>query len=363
MATSEVLIFDPIGEGVSAKDVAEAIPAGATEILVRINSPGGDVYQGIAIYSVLKNSGAKVRVRVEGVAASAASLIAMAGDEIEMCDGSFMLVHEPWGGGVGTADDLQAASEDMARMRDSFIAIYAKRTGRSAAEIAALMKEDRLLTAQEAVELGFADSISAGAAAIMMSVLPRKLRAMIAARKEISMAKMADEDKEDLNAKIAALEATVAKLSKKMEDDSDADDDKSEARAEDDGDDDVDPDKKDAKASDDEPDGDEEDDAPPKSRSAKAAARKAGFKAGIAYAREVNDLCSLAGRPAMAASFIRDAMPVADIRKALLKAAADMPHSARIMTARDTFQRAPEAEASKGWDAAIARLPAARTKR
>lgn len=357
MATPEILIFDPIGEGVLAKDVASEIPKGASELLVRINSPGGDVYQGIAIYSALKNSGARVKVRVEGIAASAASLIAMAGDEIEMCDGSLMLVHEPWGDAVGTAGDLQAVSEDLARLRDSFIAIYAKRSGRSVDDIAALMKEDRLLTAQEAVDLGFADTISAGAAAIQMSVLPRKLRAMIAA-KEKSMAKMADDDKDDLNAKIAALEAKIAKMAKKMEDDESDDEKKPSAKAEDESDDD--PDEKKAAKAEDEPDGDEGDDSAPKSRSAKARLREAGFKAGVAYAREVNDLCALAGRPAMAAKYIRDGVDVAAVRKALLTEAAQASHGARIMTARDTFQAAPEAEASKGWDTAIARLPAAR---
>ncbi|AVP67324.1 hypothetical protein C7H75_04785 [Prescottella equi] len=104
---AEVLIYDEIGSswwgGVSAKSFAKDLSAvEATDITVRLNSPGGDVFEGIAILNALRNHKARITVYVDGIAASAASFIAMAGDEIVMCRNAEMMIHDAWGTAAAT---------------------------------------------------------------------------------------------------------------------------------------------------------------------------------------------------------------------------------------------------------------------
>ena len=117
--SSTISIFDPIGErfdgqGVTAKRISAALRAiGQKEIVVQVNSPGGSFFEGFAIYNLLRNHNAKVTVQVMGLAASAASVIAMAGDEIQMGEGSFVMIHNAAVIAIGNRHDLTCPSLDL----------------------------------------------------------------------------------------------------------------------------------------------------------------------------------------------------------------------------------------------------------
>lgn len=127
------------------------------DLTVRINSPGGDVSAGVAIYNMLNEHEGYVTVKVDGLAASIASLIAMAGDKIIMLPGSMMMVHLPWTIAGGNADDMEQVVEMLKKTGESLIPIYAARTGLSEERIEELLRAETWMTAQDAVELGFAD--------------------------------------------------------------------------------------------------------------------------------------------------------------------------------------------------------------
>lgn len=126
------------------------------DITVRLNSGGGIAHEGAAIYAALKRHDGNVTVMVEGVAASAASLLAMAGDEIVMTAGSLMMIHDPAGITIGTADDHQAQADTLNKMSDNYATIYAARSGRDPEDVRSIMKAETWFTADEAVEAGFA---------------------------------------------------------------------------------------------------------------------------------------------------------------------------------------------------------------
>jgi ATP-dependent Clp protease, protease subunit len=160
-----ITIFDVIGidpwsgGGFNAKRMAGALRAiGNKPIAVQINSPGGDMFEGLAIYNLLREHKAEVTVQVMGLAASAASVIAMAGDRIEMGLGSFLMIHNAWGLVVGNRLDFTAAAETFAQFDSAMADIYAARTGMDAKAIAKMMDAETFITAKEAVEKGFADS-------------------------------------------------------------------------------------------------------------------------------------------------------------------------------------------------------------
>lgn len=147
------------GEGVTAKRIAGVLRSiGKNPVTVNINSPGGDMFEGLAIYNLLREHPAKVTVRVMGLAASAASVIAMAGDEIEMGLGSFLMIHNSWGVVVGNQDDMRDAAATFAEFDAAMADIYAARTGGKAADIAQMMADETWLRAEAAIEAGFADA-------------------------------------------------------------------------------------------------------------------------------------------------------------------------------------------------------------
>lgn len=130
------------------------------DLTVHINSPGGDVFAGVAIYNALKDySKGKVVVKVDGLAASIASVVAMAGDEIIMSPGSMMMIHNPWSIGVGSSDELRKAADTLDQIKDSILPIYTERSGMSEDEVKDLMDAETWMTAEKAVELGFADTV------------------------------------------------------------------------------------------------------------------------------------------------------------------------------------------------------------
>lgn len=161
-------IFDEIGaDGVKAGDFRGQLAAiKAPAIALDINSPGGDVFAGIAMYNMLKQSGKTINVRVLGVAASAASLIAMAGDTIEMPANTFLMVHNPITGVYGNADELRKAADVLDKIGDSITAAYVNKTGMSSAAMKALLAKDTWLTADEAKAKGFATVVTEAIEAI-----------------------------------------------------------------------------------------------------------------------------------------------------------------------------------------------------
>jgi ATP-dependent Clp protease protease subunit len=159
---ASISIYDAIGqswdgEGVTAKRIGAALRSiGARDVTVNVNSPGGDFFEGVAIYNLLREHKAKVTVRVMGLAASAASVIAMAGDEILMGDGAFLMIHNAWAVAIGNRHDLQAAAEQLAPFDAAMADVYAARSGMTAKEAAALMDKETWIGASQAVEDGFA---------------------------------------------------------------------------------------------------------------------------------------------------------------------------------------------------------------
>ena len=178
-------IMDEIGAyGVSAKNFLNDLKAfdGST-IDLEINSPGGDVFAGLAIYNGLRNSGKTVNVKVLGLAASAASLIAMAGDSIEMPENTFMMIHNPWSFAAGDANEMRATADWLDKIGNSLVATYAKRTGKTEDEIKALLDSETWMTAQEAVDAGFATSVTEATqakASFDLDRLPENVRAVFA---------------------------------------------------------------------------------------------------------------------------------------------------------------------------------------
>ena len=129
-------------------------------IRVRINSPGGSVFDGTALYNGLKQHEAKVETYVDGIAASIASVIAMAGDKIYMAENAFMMIHEPWSLVIGTAEDIRKEAELLDKVGGTIIDTYAKRSDKDRDEIKQAMQEETWLVGQEAIDFGLADYIA-----------------------------------------------------------------------------------------------------------------------------------------------------------------------------------------------------------
>jgi ATP-dependent Clp protease protease subunit len=162
---TEILLYSEIGPwGVTAKDFVRVLAqVGDVPITLRINSPGGDVFDGYAIYNALKARSAPVNVVIDGIAASAASFIAMAGDTIESHEASMWMIHKSWGLAVGNADDMTDTAAVLNKIDGQLADIYAARTGKSAPEMMALMEAETWLTSSEAVASGFATGIVSAA--------------------------------------------------------------------------------------------------------------------------------------------------------------------------------------------------------
>lgn len=157
----DVIGDDGMGGGVSTKRIAAALRTiGKRDVTVQINSPGGDMFEGIAIYNLLRAHPAEVSIEVLGIAASAASIIAMAGDNIRMAPSSFLMLHNAWGVVIGNRHDMAEASALFERFDGALADIYAARSGKMRSEIAALLDAETFLTAEEAVTAGMADAIA-----------------------------------------------------------------------------------------------------------------------------------------------------------------------------------------------------------
>lgn len=158
---AEISIYDDIGgSGVTASDFVRDIAAiKATAITLRINSGGGSVWDGVAIYNSIRRHPATVTAYVDGIAASAASFIAMAADKVLMSPHSQMMIHEAAGLSIGTADDMRQMADILDKSSDNIAAIYAKKAGGTTEEWRTRMRAETWLSDEDAVTLGLADGI------------------------------------------------------------------------------------------------------------------------------------------------------------------------------------------------------------
>ena len=159
--TAEILIYDEIGYwGVTADDfVRELRSLDAKNITLRLNSPGGDVFDGLAIYNALRSHPATIVTQIDGIAASMASVIAMAGDTVTAYDASFLMIHNPWGFVIGDYNDMRKMAAALEKTAGVLAHAYASKTGKSDDAMAALMDAETWFTAAEAAEIGLVDTV------------------------------------------------------------------------------------------------------------------------------------------------------------------------------------------------------------
>lgn len=158
----EIYIYDEIGwYGVTADEfVRELAQVTASTIHLRLNTPGGMVFEGTAIYNALLQHPARVITHIDGIAASMGSIIALAGDEVRIATGAFVMIHDPWTVAIGGSADMRKEADLLDKLAGSMVEIYAaKMSGETPAEIAKLMGEETWWTAAEAVAIGFADAL------------------------------------------------------------------------------------------------------------------------------------------------------------------------------------------------------------
>jgi ATP-dependent Clp protease protease subunit len=308
---AEVLIYDEIGAyGVSAKGfLAElgALPDDAP-IDLRLNSPGGSVFDAVAIYNALKRHAGPITVWIDGIAASAASYIAMAGDEIVMPENAFLMIHDPAGLVMGTAEDMRATAEALDKVKGSLIQGYASKSGKAEEEIATLMAAETWLDANEALALGFIDRIAE----------PVKLAA------SFDVARFRNAPPEV----VEAIETVVGSTGSDTDGASEADAAGADDPEGDVGHDTIPPDEitppenRDVGVS----DGNTRPSSPSESTVAAAdtAPDATAIRAeAIGHARAVIDLCRLAGQPQMAGRFLEEDVGLDEVRTRLLAAKAE----------------------------------------
>lgn len=158
-------LYDAIGDwyGVSAKDFCKALAGiDAGTIHLRINSPGGDVFEARTIATALKQCGKTVVAHIDGVCASAATYVALAASSVEMAQGSFFMIHQAWAGIIGNSAELRDLAALLDKVDDSIIADYVAKSGEDADSIKQLMAAETWMTAQEALDFGFVDSVYDG---------------------------------------------------------------------------------------------------------------------------------------------------------------------------------------------------------
>ncbi|WP_428542680.1 head maturation protease, ClpP-related [Profundibacter sp.] len=291
---AEISIYDEIGAyGVSAKAFLAdfgKLPD-KTPLTLRLNSPGGSVFDAVAIYNALTRHAGNVTVSIDGIAASAASYIAMAGDEIIMPENAFLMIHDPSGMVMGTASDMRSMAEALDKIGASLLRGYAAKSGKAEKDIAKLMAKETWLDAAEALDMGFADTMA----------------------EPVKMAASFDVSRFQ-NTPPEIIEAVKAKNESVS----------------------VEP----------EP----EPDPSPVGKTTPEPDPATIRNEAMAYAKTVVDLCRLAGQPQMAAGFLSAETSLEDIRKALIDArAADDPD---ISSSHPQPGPAPQA---KPWGDVIAR--------
>lgn len=174
----EVAIYDEIGlGGVTADDfIGDLKQHAGKHVHLRLNSVGGDVVQGNAIYNALRRHKGGLTVHIDGLAASMASVIASAAPRTLIADNGMMMLHNPWTVTMGDADDLRKEADLLDKIKKAMVAAYKRKSGKDADEIVQMMDEETWLTAEQAVEVGLADAIEEGLEAAA-AVTPEDARA------------------------------------------------------------------------------------------------------------------------------------------------------------------------------------------
>lgn len=198
---AELYLYGAIGggwfdEGVTAKRVADDLKAlGKVKTIdVRINSEGGDVFDGKAIYSLLVENPAKIVVHIDGVAASAASFIAMAGNSIDIAEGAFVMIHDAYGISMGRAEEMRRYADLLDTVNATIRDVYTARTKQTDAKVRAWMADETWFTAKEAVANGFADKMTANlkvAASVTDASRYKHLPTALLPRRSAATAKLA----------------------------------------------------------------------------------------------------------------------------------------------------------------------------
>ncbi len=335
---TEVLIYDEIGAyGVTAKGFLadlSALPDGAP-IDLRLNSPGGSVFDAVAIFNALQRHEGTITVWIDGIAASAASYIAMAGDEIVMPENAFLMIHNPSGLVMGTSAEMREMADTMDKIAGSMIRGYAGRSGRSEEEIAALMAAETWFDAEAAIATGLAtrmvEPVRIAASfdvAAFRNAPPVLIEATAVQAPEIDSEVVAAEDNPD--------------PSDCKQVDGHAGEDHSEQDAQPVSADEPEPPVEPADQPADFP---EEDIQPGETQTCPvqgdAALDAQAIRAeAIAHARAVIDLCRLAGQPQMAGRFLEEDVGLDEVRSRLLAAKAtatpDITSSAHAQPGRAT---------------------------
>jgi ATP-dependent protease ClpP protease subunit len=154
------VIGDYWGEGMTATIVSSVLRRVGSDkpVTVFINSPGGEIFEGFAIYNLLRAHKGEVTVKVVGMAASAASIIAMAGDRVEVARSGFLMIHNSWNMVVGNRHDMRKAAEDSEQFDAAMVSIYEARTGIDASALADMLDNETWLAGKDAIAKGFADA-------------------------------------------------------------------------------------------------------------------------------------------------------------------------------------------------------------
>jgi len=162
----EIWVYEEIGEGffggISAKQFAKDVKAlgSVAKITVRLHSPGGDVFDAVTMYNILKQHKAEVLMNIDGEALSAASMLAMAGDEILMAKNAIMMIHDAWTIAIGPAEKMRRTAEMLEKVNATIVRTYADRVTIDEAEIIQMMSDESWIDAEQAVAMGFADGIT-----------------------------------------------------------------------------------------------------------------------------------------------------------------------------------------------------------
>ena len=187
---AEVYLYEQIGydfwsgDGTTAKQfLADLRAIGAPQIDLHVNSPGGAVFDGQTIYNGLRNHPSQVTTYIDGLAASIASVIALAGDRVVMAENALFMIHDPWSGCAGTAEDMRREADVLDKVKETIVTVY-ERSGQDRSAIAQAMAEETWYTAEEALAAGLIDEIVGAqqiAASLDLSGLPYRNAVRVAA--------------------------------------------------------------------------------------------------------------------------------------------------------------------------------------
>lgn len=160
MGETHIHIYTSIGSnGITADYIRKKLDKSEDTVIVHINSPGGEVYEGYTIYNILKSSGKKITVVIEGLCASIATLIALSGDKIVMRPTAEFMIHNPMVGIEGDAEDLRKVADQLDNIKKTIIEAYKRKTNKTEEELWQMMDRETFMSASQALEYGFVDEV------------------------------------------------------------------------------------------------------------------------------------------------------------------------------------------------------------